>query len=111
MITQAACDILFAASALQPAVVAFLVSRGGAPLFIEDCELNLVYSGESDNDSDSKKAEEAESNPEAAKLKLTESALRGSMSLGERCDTFGSSDESDDLYRHSTSQLTLTQCK
>ena len=95
MITQAACGNSSAASALQPAAVAFLGSRGDAPLYIEDCEVKLIYPGESDNDSDSKKADEAKSKPEAAKLKLTESALRGSMSIGERRDAFGTSDESD----------------
>ena len=49
VITQAACGNSSDASALQPAEVAVLGSRGDVLLYIEDCKLKFVYSGESDN--------------------------------------------------------------
>lgn len=66
MTTQAAGVNSSAASAIQPSAVAAVGSSGDAPRYIKYYDLKLVYSGDSDDDSNSKKAERAESEPEVA---------------------------------------------
>uniref|UniRef100_M4B5W4 Uncharacterized protein n=1 Tax=Hyaloperonospora arabidopsidis (strain Emoy2) TaxID=559515 RepID=M4B5W4_HYAAE len=85
---------LSAASATQPAAVAAAGARGDAPRDIGDYELELIYFGESDGETDLKEAK-AKEEPELAKLEPTESASRSALSLADRRDIFGSSDESD----------------
>ena len=53
MTTQAAGKTSSAACAIQPAAEVGEGSHGGAPRGIEDYDLQLVYSGESDDDMDS----------------------------------------------------------
>uniref|UniRef100_M4BSY9 RxLR effector candidate protein n=1 Tax=Hyaloperonospora arabidopsidis (strain Emoy2) TaxID=559515 RepID=M4BSY9_HYAAE len=69
-------------------------TRGDAPRDFGDYELKLIYSGESDGETDSKEAK-AKDEPELAKSEPTKSVSRSAMSLAERRDIFGSSDESD----------------
>ena len=83
-----------AASATQLAAVAAAGARGDAPRDIRDYELELIYSGESDGEADSKEAK-AKQEPELAKPEPTKLASRITLSLGDRRDIFGSSDESD----------------
>ena len=53
-----------------------------------------LYSGVSDGETDSKEAK-AKDEPELAKPEPTKSASRNALSLADRRDIFGSSDESD----------------
>ena len=82
------------ASATQPAAVAAAGARGDAPRDVGDYELELIYSGESDGETDWKEAK-AKEDPELAKSEPTNSASRSALSLADRRDIFGSSDESD----------------
>ena len=61
---------------------------------IGDYELELIYSGESDGETDSKEAK-AKEESELAKPDPTKSSSRSALSLANRRDIFGSSDESD----------------
>uniref|UniRef100_M4BCE4 Uncharacterized protein n=1 Tax=Hyaloperonospora arabidopsidis (strain Emoy2) TaxID=559515 RepID=M4BCE4_HYAAE len=83
-----------AASATHPAAVAAASARGDAPRDIGDYELELIYSGDSDGETDSKESK-AKGEPEVAKPEPTKSASRSTLSLADRRDIFGSSDESD----------------
>ena len=83
MKTQATVDNSSAASAVQPAAVVAVGWRGDAPHGIENYDLQLRYSGESDDETDSKKAE---SEPEVAKLEPTKSALQRTLGLADRRD-------------------------
>uniref|UniRef100_M4BMQ4 RxLR effector candidate protein n=1 Tax=Hyaloperonospora arabidopsidis (strain Emoy2) TaxID=559515 RepID=M4BMQ4_HYAAE len=69
-------------------------ARGDAPRDIGDYELELIYSGESDGETDSKEAK-AKEEPELAKPEPTKSASRSALSLADCRDISGSSDESD----------------
>uniref|UniRef100_M4BYH9 RxLR effector candidate protein n=1 Tax=Hyaloperonospora arabidopsidis (strain Emoy2) TaxID=559515 RepID=M4BYH9_HYAAE len=91
--SEAADVISTAASTTQPAAVAAAGARGNAPRDIGDYELELIYSGESDDETDSKKAK-AQYDPGLAKPEPTKSVSRSAISLAERRDIFGSSDES-----------------
>uniref|UniRef100_M4BYN2 RxLR effector candidate protein n=1 Tax=Hyaloperonospora arabidopsidis (strain Emoy2) TaxID=559515 RepID=M4BYN2_HYAAE len=83
-----------AASATQPAAVVAARARGDAPRDIGDYELELIYSGESDGQTNSKESK-AKEEPELAKPEPTTSASRSALSFADRRDIFGSSDESD----------------
>uniref|UniRef100_M4BLC4 RxLR effector candidate protein n=1 Tax=Hyaloperonospora arabidopsidis (strain Emoy2) TaxID=559515 RepID=M4BLC4_HYAAE len=74
-------------------IVAAADAHGDAPRD-GDYELELIYSGESDGETDSKEAK-AKDEPELAKLESTKSASRSALSLADRRDIFGSSDASD----------------
>uniref|UniRef100_M4BWX9 RxLR effector candidate protein n=1 Tax=Hyaloperonospora arabidopsidis (strain Emoy2) TaxID=559515 RepID=M4BWX9_HYAAE len=82
-----------AASATQPAAVSAACARGDAPRDIGDYDLELIYSGEYDGETDSKEAK-ATDEPELAKPEPTKSASRSALSLADRRDIFGSSYES-----------------
>uniref|UniRef100_M4C4R3 Uncharacterized protein n=1 Tax=Hyaloperonospora arabidopsidis (strain Emoy2) TaxID=559515 RepID=M4C4R3_HYAAE len=82
-----------AASASQPAAVAAAGARGDAPRDIGDYELELIYSGGPDGETDSKE-EKANDESDLAKPEPTKSASRSALSLADRRDIFGSSDES-----------------
>ena len=88
-------DNLPAASSNPHAVVAAVGSRGALPRDIGDYELELIYSGDSDGETDSKEAK-AKDELELAKPEPTKSASRSALSLADLRDIFGSSDESDD---------------
>uniref|UniRef100_M4BAG2 Uncharacterized protein n=1 Tax=Hyaloperonospora arabidopsidis (strain Emoy2) TaxID=559515 RepID=M4BAG2_HYAAE len=83
-----------ATSATQPAAGAAAGARGDASRDIGDYELELIYSGESDGETDSKEAK-AKDELELAKPEPTKSASRSALSLADLRDIFGSSDESD----------------
>ena len=70
-----------------PAAFSGEVSRGDAPRGLEDYDLKIIYSGESDGDITATKA--------TTNTELSKSVSRSAMSLAERHDIFGSSDESD----------------
>uniref|UniRef100_M4BZK9 Uncharacterized protein n=1 Tax=Hyaloperonospora arabidopsidis (strain Emoy2) TaxID=559515 RepID=M4BZK9_HYAAE len=77
-----------AASATLPATFATAGARGDAPRDIGDYELELIYSGESDGETDSKEAK-AKDEPQLAKPEPTKSASRSALSLVDRRDIFG----------------------
>uniref|UniRef100_M4C397 Uncharacterized protein n=1 Tax=Hyaloperonospora arabidopsidis (strain Emoy2) TaxID=559515 RepID=M4C397_HYAAE len=85
------------ASSTQSSAVAAEDSRGFAPRSIEDIELELIYSGESNSDTDTKKTS-AKTDPVVATPEPSKSGSRSAMSLAERRDIFGSSEESDASY-------------
>ena len=69
-------------------------ARGDAPRDIGDYEIELVYSGESDGETDSMEAK-VKDESELTKPEPTKSASRSASSLADRRDIFGSCDESD----------------
>ena len=71
-ILNAARDKPPAASFTHPAAVTAVASRGTSLRDIEDYELELMYSGESDDDTDSKTTA-AKTEPDVAKPELTKS--------------------------------------
>ena len=77
---NAAGDNLSAASSSQPASDTAVGSRGDAPRDIEDYELKLIYSGESDGDTDSKKPA-TKKGPDSAKPASTKSDSRSAMGV------------------------------
>ena len=82
-----------AASAVQTAADAAVSSRGDAPRDIGDYELELIYSSDSDDEYTNSNKAETKKEPKVAKLEPTKSASRSVMSLAERHDISGSSDE------------------
>ena len=78
--------------------------HGDAPRIIGDYEIELIYSGLLDGNTDSKKAT-TEKDPEVAKPESTKSASRSAMSPAERHDIFRSSDESDHPSRRRSRSL------
>ena len=84
----------YAVPAAQPAAVAAVSSRGELPHDIGDYDLDLIYFGESDKKTNAKtKATKTET--DVARPEPTKSDSRSAISLAERSDIFGSSDESD----------------
>uniref|UniRef100_M4C2L8 RxLR effector candidate protein n=1 Tax=Hyaloperonospora arabidopsidis (strain Emoy2) TaxID=559515 RepID=M4C2L8_HYAAE len=73
---------------------ASLGSCGDAPHDIGDFELEFIYSGELDGDTDSQKAA-AKNEPDMVRPESTKSESRSTFSLAKRRDIFGSSEDSD----------------
>ena len=91
-------------SSNQPSVISAVGSRGASPHDIGNCELELVYSGESDGITDSKKTV-ANTEPDVAKPEPTKSDSRSAFSLTEHRDIFGSLVESDSPSPRSSRSL------
>ena len=93
-LVQQTTNLLLLPPITQRAEVDDVVFRSNAPRYIREYELDLIYSGESNGDTDSKKAA-TKKEPDVAKLESIMLVSRVALSLAERHDIFGSSGESE----------------
>ena len=80
-------------STIQPAAVTTAVTRHGSTT-LDEYELGLIYSGESDPESESKETHTSKE-PEPAKPEPARSRSDNALTKERRLDLFGLSDESD----------------